>query len=140
MICPGSDSKTESRPVPTGRYISETEDEATSNQGQISRQLSPSSPRTGQTSLADTRLNVDNCRASSSWPVMGSPSREDADDREPQFTRMSLIESGATDDFGNATMTAQLRTGIISQTLAETLDNSTLSSKCRDLHSRLPPF
>jgi hypothetical protein len=29
------------------------------------------------------------------------------------------------------------RTDIISQTLAETPDNSTLSSKCRDLHSRL---
>jgi hypothetical protein len=40
-ICPSSDSETESRPVPTGLYISETEDEATSIQGQISRQLTP---------------------------------------------------------------------------------------------------
>jgi hypothetical protein len=51
---------------------------------------------------------------------------------------MPLIESGATDDLGKTTMTEQKwRTGIISQTLAETPDNSTLSSKCWDLHSRL---
>jgi len=49
---PSSDSETESRPVPTGLYISETEDEGTSDQGHITRQLSPSFSRTGQTSLA----------------------------------------------------------------------------------------
>ena len=48
------------------------------------------------------------------------------------------MESGGTEDVGKTTTTEQeWRTGIISQTLAETPDNSTLSSKCRDLHSRL---
>jgi len=47
---PSSESETESRPVPTGFYKSQTEEEGTSDQGQFSRQLSPSSQ--SQTSLA----------------------------------------------------------------------------------------
>jgi hypothetical protein len=140
IICASSDSETESRLVPNRRYISETEDEVTSDQGQMSRQLSPSPPRTGQTSLAHRRMTE--LRQSPGLErLVGDglpPSQTDVDDQEEQVTRVPSIVSGATEDLGSTTMTEQeWRNGIISQALATTPDNLTLSSKCRDLHSRL---
>jgi hypothetical protein len=103
IICPSSDSETESCLVPTRRYISETEDEVTSDQGQMSRQLSPSPPRTGQTSLAHRHI-PESRQLPGLERLVGDglpPSRTDVDDQEPQVTRMPLIESGATDDLGS---------------------------------------
>jgi hypothetical protein len=50
---------------------------------------------------------------------------------------MPLQESCAIGDLGNTTMNEEEWRNDISQTLAETPENSTLSSKCRDLQSRL---
>jgi hypothetical protein len=139
-ICLSSDSETEPRPVPAGCHISETEDEDTSYQGQNSRQLRLSSPRTGQTSLAHRQRTELGDLPGLEWPAGDGPppSPKDANDCEPQVSTPPLEENGAIADVGSTTMTEEeWQTGIVSQTLNETPENSTLSSKCRDLHSRL---
>ena len=134
-----SDSESELRPVPTGLYIPETEEEGTSDQGQFTWQMSPSSQSTGQTSLAQ-RHSTEFRHLPDLERLAGNgipPSREDANDREPQVTRMPLVESCSTEYVGNTTTEQEWRTDIISRTLAETPDNLTMSNKCRDLHSRM---
>jgi len=104
-ICSSSDSEAEIRPVTTKRYVLETEDEYSSDQGQASRQPGHSSAATGQ-----------------------------AADQQPARPQ-SPIRAGVTPGDENGAE-QRWRTDIIRQTLAETRENLTLSSKCRDLHLR----
>ena len=120
IICSSSDSETESRPVTTRRIIQETEDEDTTDEGQDSQQLSPSSPKNGQTSKTELREMLSLERPAGNGPTS---SQEDADD-------CGSVITPPVDE-------REWRTGILSQTLNETPENSTLATKHRDLHLRL---
>jgi hypothetical protein len=114
-------------PKHIGRNESETETDHTSDKGQITPQLSPSPP--------NTRYEQGLERLTGDGPP---PNRENADEIERQINRTPLEESGDTAGLDNATMAEQeWRNDIISQVLNEKPENSTLPSKCRDLHSRL---
>ena len=136
IICSSSDSETEIRPVTTKRYVSETEDESSSDQGQASRQPGHPFLTIGHTSLAHVQLTEQQqpglTRLAGEGP---NPSRTKAADQQAAGPQCPIGAGGTPGDEDGAEQ--RWRTDIIRQTLAETRENSTLSSKCRDFHHRL---
>ena len=83
-ICSSSDSETEIRLVTTKRYVSETDDESSSYQGQASRQPGHSSLRIGHTNLTHIQLTEPQqpglTRLAGEGPY---PSRTETADQQP---------------------------------------------------------
>jgi hypothetical protein len=127
-----SDSEIEIRPVPRRRYVSDTDDD----QGEVTRQPSPSSQVTGETSPArETSPSLERQPGlklpTGEWPShnKGASDTTSCDDRA-----IRLQDGDSGDNPANET---QWQTDVIRQALAETRENSTLNNRYRDFHANL---
>jgi hypothetical protein len=144
-ICSSSDSEPETRPLHSKRYVSETEDETYSDQGEDLRQPSPSSATTDETTpgreISVERPGLLQPTGEGTPPsqveTLNPPSPIGAEDTPSDDDNATPL-GGETEDLGNTTSNVeQWRKDVIRQALADTRETSTLSETCRDLHSRL---
>jgi hypothetical protein len=138
-LCSNSDSEIEIRPVPRRRYVSVTDDD----QGEVTRQPSPSSKVTGETSpTRETSPSLE--RQPGLKPPTGegpSPNKKNetcpigAGVTTSNDDRAIRLQDGNAE--GTPTNETQWRTDVIRQALAETRETSTLANRYRDLHAKL---
>ena len=150
--CSSSVSEIEIGLVPN-RYVSETESELFSDQGEVTREPGPSPPIIGKNSSAR--------RTSTEYetqPSLTRPAGEDPSPSQEGATKLVIRMSSPTfpivagnitsnDDRstqildGDAGVTTsnetQWRTEVIRQALAKTRETSTMSDKCTDFHSNV---
>jgi len=158
IICSSSDSEPDIRAAKKRKYISETEDELFSDDGEVSQQPSRSYPVTKKpTPARDTAVRQlpgllqptgngsPSSREEATYQKQGEgetpnpPSPIGARGNPGDEDKATPVaESGDTDNPGTTTLNEQQwRTDTIRQALAETRDSSNLSNRCRDLHTRL---
>jgi len=152
-ICSISESAAESGPVPTRRYVSETEDELFSDQGEVYQQPNPSSSGIGENSTERRNSTELERQLGLNQPAdEGSPPSQEEETDLVTRTESPTCPIGAgnypsNDDRarhlldGDAGVTTsnetQWRNEVIRQALADTRETSALPDKCRDLHLRL---